>query len=317
MKRLLITMEYPPDVGGVAEYYAGLVEALPAGSVTVMTPRTHRFYLSWIWPHWLPLLWNAWCIIRRVKPDEVWAGQILPIGTAIWILKSFTFHVSRFTIFCHGTDIIRCQHSRWKIWLAQRILRAASKVVVNSSFLKKEIENLGIPNAKISIVYPCPRISDQVSRVRIQELRDQYQLHGKKVLLTVARLVQSKGIDVVIEAFRDVIKRIPNLIYVIVGDGPERDHLKLQIENPKLPVILVGAITDTAERAAWFSIADIFILTPRFESFGLVYLEANLFNKPVIGSQIGGISEAIMDGEEQASEIQSKNAKQMSSVLSK
>ncbi|MBI4262150.1 glycosyltransferase family 4 protein [Candidatus Uhrbacteria bacterium] len=303
MTRLLITMEYPPDVGGVAEYYAGLVGELPEGSVTVMTPRTHRFFSRWIWPHWLPLLWNARRVIRRERPDEVWVGQILPIGTALWILKKLrlTAYCLPLTIFCHGMDVLVPQRSRVKTWLVQRILATAHRVVVNSRFTMREVKKLGVGEERIRVVHPCPQITYQESGIMNNELRDSFHLHGKKILLTVARLVRRKGIDLVIEAVAKIKEQFPDLAYVIVGDGPEREALKTQCQMSNVKCLFVGSISD-AERATWYDCCDVFIMTPRqiggdVEGFGLVYLEANLFGKPVIGSRSGGVPEAVVDGE--------------------
>lgn len=292
---LLLTLEFPPDRGGVARYYGGLVGAMPAGSVVVLKAQLSR----WMLPRWLPLLWRVWRTVRRETITEILVGHILPLGTITYLLKRLSIVRCPVTVFTHGMDILVPQSSRRKTLLMKKILGVASRVVTISQFTKRELLKLGVPEEKIVIVPPCPTIKNFESRISGFTLRKKYHLENKKILLTVARLVERKGIDLVIEALRNV--EIPGFAYVVVGDGPEKEKFQLRITHYALPVILVGAVGDD-ELAAWYEACDAFIMTPRtigpdVEGFGLVYLEANAVGKPVIGSRSGGVPEAVVDGE--------------------
>ncbi len=301
-KILLLTLEFPPDRGGVARYYGGIVDAMPSDSVVVLRARLSR----WIWPHWLPLLWKVFWKIYRDRISEVWVGHLLPLGTVIYVLKIVTCYMLHVTCFIHGYDLLLTERHWRKRILARRILEGANRIVTNSAYGKSLVVARGIPQAKVVIVYPCPIFIPPLSiRGGEGELRKRYHLEGKKILLTVARLVERKGVDLVLEALRYLhetkFSAMENVVYVIVGDGPERKNYELGIINYELPVLFVGAVSDN-ELAAWYEACDVFIMTPRkigpdVEGFGLVYLEANAFGKPVIGSRTGGVPEAVIDGE--------------------
>lgn len=326
-KILLLTLEFPPDRGGVSRYYGGLVGAMPEGSVVVMRARLSH----WIWPHWLPLFVRVAWKIYRDRVSEVWVGHLLPLGTVVYLLKKLpiTSYQLPVTVFTHGMDVLLPQSSTRKTWFMKRIFSTADRVVTISQFTKGELLKLGVAEKKIVIIPPCstsvPPLSISHRRWRGPaslknnsggeggegELRIRYHLGDKKILLTVARLVERKGIDLVLEALQQFPQTksggVIDFVYVVVGDGPERHALEVEsrkyalstVEGSK--VIFVGAVGDD-ELAAWYEVCDVFIMTPRkigpdVEGFGLVYLEANAFGKPVIGLRTGGVPEAVIDGE--------------------
>ena len=99
-----------------------------------------------------------------------------------------------------------------------------------------------------------------------------------------------------------MLKRHGDLRLVIVGSGPEAPGLYQQINQLAVRdyVSIVQHATND-ELAALYELSDVFALPARrlgydVEGFGIVYLEANLFGKPVIGTKTGGIPEAIVDG---------------------
>ncbi len=112
------------------------------------------------------------------------------------------------------------------------------------------------------------------------------------MLLTVGRLVESKGIDQVIKSLDIVKKEIPDLIYMVIGDGPDKDRLKELSDS----VIFVGSVP-SEQLPNYYSLSHSFIMTPRkniygdTESFGVVYLEAQEFGLPVIAGDTGGARE--------------------------
>lgn len=311
MRMLLITQDFSPSIGGVARYYAGLLSALSPDDVTVLAPLPayadahpyrvlrRRFYTRWVWPHWLPLLWHAWRAIRSVKPDEVWVGHVLPIGTVVWLLRRFQISNLKYVIFCHGMDILVPQSSARKTRLMRRVLSGAARVVANSTFVRDELLTIGVSGEKITIVHPCADLHDASIGVGDTEFRAQQALTGKTILLTVARLVPRKGVDLVLKALRSVT--VSNLVYVIVGGGPERVQLEQYAIRNKLPARFIGEVSDD-ELASWYTACDVFIMTPRrigpdVEGFGMVYLEAGQYGKPCIGTRSGGVADAVVDGE--------------------
>jgi glycosyltransferase involved in cell wall biosynthesis len=130
-----------------------------------------------------------------------------------------------------------------------------------------------------------------------------------RVVLSVGSLSKSvayKGFDVVIRALPKVLEAVPNVLYVIVGDGDNKENLKGLAAEIGVGdrVDFAGEVSD-AELAAYYRACDIFVLPSRTvqrngywegEGFGFVYIEAALAGKPVIGSRDGGAGEAVLGG---------------------
>jgi phosphatidylinositol alpha-1,6-mannosyltransferase len=133
-------------------------------------------------------------------------------------------------------------------------------------------------------------------------------LTGKKILLTVGNLVARKGHDMVLKALPEVIKHTRNIGYIITGKGPQYNHLQqlVRIHQLQQYVKFMPQITHH-ELHKLYRACDIFIMPTRtlknkqgqptdVEGFGIVFVEANLYAKPVIGGDSGGVPEAIKNG---------------------
>jgi phosphatidylinositol alpha-1,6-mannosyltransferase len=246
------------------------------------------------------MIWHLWRVARREKIEMILVGQILPVGTVVYLLNKI--FVLPYFISCHGMDILTAAASPRKKKLMNKILEQAAGVIANSEFTKNELIKLGVPENEIIVVYPCVLGGEGIEPEKISEIKNRLGLADKKIILTVGRLVARKGHDRIIEALPQILARVPNAIYVIIGDGSERENLKLQIANLKLDneVLLLGEVSES-KKAAFYQLCDAFVMTPRqigpdAEGFGTVYLEANQYGKPVVASRSGGVAEAVMDG---------------------
>lgn len=124
-------------------------------------------------------------------------------------------------------------------------------------------------------------------------------------VLFVGRFEPRKGIDVLFEAIPAVLERVPQARFRLVGDaalpGPDgRSWQEAFFATPQGAacagrVQVDGMVGDAALQAA-YAAADLFVAPSRFESFGLVFLEAMRAGKPVIGCDAGGMPEIIAHG---------------------
>ncbi len=112
------------------------------------------------------------------------------------------------------------------------------------------------------------------------------------VLLFVHRLSRRKGIDLIPAIAAEVTKKSRNAIFLIVGDGPEREKLKAEIRSRKLEdrVRLVGEIPNR-KIPSYFIAADIFFMPSEEEGFPHVLLEAMAAGLPYVASDVGGVRE--------------------------
>ncbi|MBI4122492.1 MAG: glycosyltransferase family 4 protein [Parcubacteria group bacterium] len=287
METILVTLEYPPDRGGVATYLEGEVHAAE-DPVRIVRGQEH-FWEKW--PCWLPLLWR----VRPKRGDAVWVSHVLPIGYVALVWKKL-FGI-QYRVYVHGLDLVLPKRSVWKAFWVRRILLPADEIVANSKATAGLLDYYNIPPERARISYPkIKKINPEDYGAAGEALRIKHHLNGKTVVLAISRLVKRKGINLVIYALKEVWKKMPDLTYVVVGEGSEARELKLLVGgNPR--VIFTGAVSEE-EKYAWLSTCNCFILTPvddplDFEGYGIVYKEAQAFGKPVIGSRVGGVPEAI------------------------
>ncbi len=303
MKTLLFTLEYPPMIGGVANYYYNLVKHWP-GEILVLDNNKNKLLAHWLWPKWLPALSQLWRVIKKEKIKHILVGQILPLGTVTYFLTRITG--TPYSVFLHGMDFTYALARKRKKKIARKILVGATNIICASQFTASLVQEfLGEEEKqKIKVIYPGvarPNFPD-LEQTKIK-LREKYSLKGKFILFSVGRLVKRKGFDMVIKALPEILKYVPNLYYILAGDGPDKKYI-YECAKGVPNIIFLGKVSEK-EKWAWFELADIFIMPARvrgkgrgvasldFEGFGIVYLEAALAGKPVIGGEDGGAAEAV------------------------
>lgn len=120
-------------------------------------------------------------------------------------------------------------------------------------------------------------------------------------LLSVTRMNvadRDKGIDTVIDALAEVRHHVPDVTYVVAGDGDDRPRLEqLATERGVGDIVrFVGSVSDD-ELHRYLATSDVFVLPSRKEGFGIVFLEAMAYGTPVVAGAHGGSPEVVVDGE--------------------
>jgi len=310
-KTLLVTLEFPPQIGGVSSYYWQLCQRFSADKIFVLTEKIpHRSIVPDVnfkivrtnmlvrccYPHWLSLIWKIFKMARREKIEQLWLGQVLPVGTA-GLIAAKILHLPYITS-THGLDIMLPQTNWHKKILLKIILNQASIITANSQYTRKKLLKLGVPDKKIEVIYPEAKIKDKADQQTVELIINKHQLTGKKIILTVARLVERKGHNLVLHALAE-LKNIDQVVYIIVGNGPYQEQLVSLTEKLGLQkkVIFTGFVSED-ELAAFYQLCNVFVLTPQetptdAEGFGIVYKEVQNFSKPIIARDTGGVGEAL------------------------
>lgn len=302
MKILLTTLEYPPFKGGVSNYYYNLVSHYSKDDEIFVLDNSNEKLVNLKYkPSWLVAFISIYKEIKTKNINHVIVGHILPIGTVVYLL-SFIINF-RYSLILHGMDFAYSQKSNRKRFLARLILKKAEYVFCGNSYTKNLVSNF-LGNKflnKISVNNPGI-VLNQAAEIDSHELEDvfikRHNLKGKFVLLSVGRLVERKGFDLVIDSVIELNNN--NIVYVIIGDGPDKDRLLNKITDTQNIILFNEKINDK-EKFTWYNLCDAFIMPSRnidgdFEGFGIVYLEANLFSKPVIAGNSGGAGDAVIDG---------------------
>jgi phosphatidyl-myo-inositol dimannoside synthase len=206
-------------------------------------------------------------------------------------------------IYIHGEEISTRTRYDQNGRRRRRALAAADGVVAVSRFTQDTlIHQFDVPASKVELVSNGVDLTRFVPRPRPPHLVARYGLQGRRVLLTVGRLYARKGMDRVIESLPIALRRFPDLVYLIVGEGSHRPMLEALVAHHDLGhnVIFTGAVPDY-ELTDHYSLGDVFIMANRempdgeTEGFGLVFLEANACGLPVIAGRAGGSVDAVTD----------------------
>lgn len=255
----------------------------------------------------LPLKIRIFREIRRlVKRHEINVVCIGELNSGSWIgLACQRYLGCRMISYIHGEEITTETDYRFFGRQRRRYLRRADAVVAVSRFTKEAlVRMMGVHRDKIVLIHNGVNTERFVPGPPSPQLLDRHELHDKRVILTVGRIVPRKGLDVLIRALPQVLLKVPNAHYLIVGEGHYRPVLERLVDEMGIreQVTFAGRVAED-ELPAYYQLCDIFAMPNRempdgdTEGFGLVFLEANACGKPVIGGRAGGAVEAVRDGE--------------------
>jgi 1,2-diacylglycerol 3-alpha-glucosyltransferase len=140
----------------------------------------------------------------------------------------------------------------------------------------------------------CTRFSPSVSG---KGIRERYGLDGKKVLLTVGRIAKEKNLELLLKGFAELTKGESDLRFLIAGTGPAASEYRGLAERMGLDrsVIFTGFVPDS-ELASYYAASDAFAIASKFETQGIVALEAMASGKPVAAIDTRVFREIMQDG---------------------
>lgn len=312
-KTLIITLEYPPQVGGIASYVFNYAQVLPSEKV-IYAPRMagdtafdgnnqlkvfRRSPYWFLWPQWVRMLFQVGSIIKKEKIEELHIHHALPVGyVGYWFKK---IRKIPYTLFLHGTDFQMATKSSFKANRFRTICAGAEGVVVNSEFLKTklqarfdDIKNITVLNPGVATTFFTP-----VDPAAKAKRRAELALTGKKVILTVARLAEGKGYPHLMRLLPEILKSIPNIVWIIIGDGAKKKNILDLIQGHSLQnVVRFLGNVPYHELPVYYQLADVFVLLTHpddtsEEGWGTVFLEAAASGLPVVAGRVGGVEEAV------------------------
>ncbi len=234
-------------------------------------------------------------LVRELDPDIVHAHWLIPGG---YVTKKAFGKEPPLFISMHGTDVFLINKMR----IAQRLAKKAIHSAHNLHFVSEELRSIierhygatGGRDFVLPMVFGLERFSQPDSKPR-----------ETKRILFVGRLMEVKGVDILIKAFSKFLKidSLSDYALDIVGDGPELDSLqRLSRQEQVEEKITFHGSKQKSEIAGFYRNADLFVLPSRTtalgekEGLGLVVLEAMMSGVPVIGTNCGGIKETIEHG---------------------
>jgi len=200
----------------------------------------------------------------------------------------------------HGGLIRRAGIAIHNKYLVDKLLSYADIIISPSECYINRSRFLSEYNNKIVVIPNGINLSDFNIPYSKDECRVQLGLPlDKKIVLFIGYLSPYKGPDILVRAMSRIIKEVPDTLLVFVGDGIMEEELRLL--SKKLGVDkhmkFAGFVGDSFKKTLFYKSADIFAFPSLAECFPIVNLEAMVCGVPIVASNIGGIPDAVKDGE--------------------
>jgi glycosyltransferase involved in cell wall biosynthesis len=325
MNILIITVDFLPRIGGIAAFNHGIAHNMQkrGHKVFVLAPfidpnytdkqnyEVIRFKRTKNISSFIPFIYTFWIVLIK-KIDIILLGHALAtIAFGALLIKKIK--ICRLYMLVHGADIscIR-RFSRIDRKISDELFRNSDLIFTNSRYTLNNVERLFNLGNKIKILNPGVDLNIFNC--------NKFMKNGKKdsgdlIVLSVTRLVPEKGVDDLINAFSKTKAVLTNIKLYIVGDGILMNKLKRLVNKLSLTreVVFTGRLNEH-EIALYLNKCDLFVLTSKKETFGIVLLEAGATGKAILSTKCGGIPEVIVDNVTGIL-VEPGNIKQMSSAM--
>ena len=337
-KILLVTNDLGPRAGGIESFVLGLLERVEPNSVVILTSKQKNSDLfdrellkkygtvvirdrSKILLPTPRTMRKAIKIMKEYQATTVWFGAAAPLALmAKQLRKSGAKKIVALT---HG-------HEVW--WAKLPIFRSAiakiSRDVDTLTYLGDFTKNAMLPvisdTSKLVKIAPGIDVNHFSPSEIDLKLIEKYKLQNRRVIVSVGRLVHRKGQDKLIEAMPEVLKRYPDAVLLLVGQGPIKSMLEKLIRHHGLEnsVIFAGRI-QFADLPKYIQLGEIFAMPSRdrffgleVEGLGIVYLEASACGVPVIVGKSGGAPDAVIENKTGLT-VDGTNPKEISEAVCK
>lgn len=328
MKILMLTWEYPPRVvGGIARVVYDLSRTLlkDGHDVTVITykdgdapyfeddkgVKVYRVdnyminpnnFIDWIMQLNFNLIAKANEIIAKEGNfDVIHAHDWLVAYAAKTLKNSYNIPIVA-TI--HATEAgrnsgIHDETQRYINDTEWMLTYEASEVIVNSNYMKNELQRLfGLPYEKINVV-PNGVNLNLFNGIEIDyNFRRRFAMDNEKIILFMGRLVYEKGIQHLISAMPKILNGYHDSKLVICGKGGMIDELKAQVNAMGISnKVYFAGYMNGKDVQKMYKAADVAVFPSTYEPFGIVALEAMLSENPIVVSDIGGLNEIVQHRE--------------------
>ncbi|NRS16059.1 DUF1957 domain-containing protein [Brevibacillus sp. HB1.4B] len=264
-------------------------------------PSEQADFLAWVFQLNLAMVdatFKLWSL--GVRPDVIHAHDWLVSWAAIELKQRYSLPlVSTIHALEHGRHQGIHTPLQQRIHECERTLTQSSdSMIVCSKYMESEVMRLfGTPSSQLRVIHngvdliPLPDVNRE-------QLRQELAIGDGPVLFFVGRLVQEKGVHLLLEAMARLRAEFPQAKLLIAGRGPMQDEWKQLVHQMGLSeqVRFLGFVEDV-RRNELFALADVAVFPSLYEPFGIVALEAMALGTPVLVADTGGLREIVRHGE--------------------
>ena len=316
-KVLLVTNDLGPRAGGIETFVLGLIEGLPKDSLIIYTSSQkgdkafdaqllEKFGAVVIRDRAKMLLptpritRKAVKILKQQQIKNVWFGAAAPLALMAEKLRS-----------AGASNIVALTHGHEVWWAKIPILKSLLKKIIKDvdhlgylgDFTKGEIAKISNQPQKFLQIAPGIDTEHFAPKSARGDLIEKYRLDGRRVIVSVGRLVHRKGQDELVKAMPKILEQFPDAILLFVGEGPIKQMLFNSAKQlGVLPKVVFAGRVSHHDLPDYICLGEIFAMPVRsrfsgleVEGLGIVYLEASACGLPVIVGNSGGAVDAVLD----------------------
>ena len=316
-KVLLVTNDLGPRAGGIETFVLGLIEGLPKDSLIIYTSSQkgdkafdaqllEKFGAVVIRDRAKMLLptpritRKAVKILKQQQIKNVWFGAAAPLALMAGKLRS-----------AGASNIVALTHGHEVWWAKIPILKSLLKKIIMDvdhlgylgDFTKGEIAKISNQPQKFLQIAPGIDTQHFAPKTARGDLIEKYRLDGRRVIVSVGRLVHRKGQDELVKAMPKILEQFPDAILLFVGEGPIKQMLFNSAKQlGVLPKVVFAGRVSHHDLPDYICLGEIFAMPVRsrfsgleVEGLGIVYLEASACGLPVIVGNSGGAVDAVLD----------------------
>lgn len=309
-KLIIISYDFPPQDGGIARLCQEIAAGQQQYFTEVIVLTTNRKGESYTYN--FAQINRVEFAEARIKCEigivkylkKIQNKKDYVVLTATWHPEALVAYLGGFKniyILAHGTELLSGSSSfRRNVWLplyGKFLLKKAKAIIANSNYTKRLVSNIQSKSNVIALPLAVNHSFFKPLKNKIKQ--------DKFTICSVSRIEKFKGHDFIARVLSNLPSGIKDKIqWNIAGKGPDLLYLKELVEELNLNknVSFKGFITDE-ELPVFYGQSDVFILCSResessiaVEGFGLVFLEAQSCGIPAIGTNTGGIPDAIEHG---------------------
>lgn len=295
MKLLFISRAYPPVMGGIENHNYELAKRFSKSAETALIVNTRgKKFL----PFFLP-----YALLKTLLSAKKYDAILLGDGV-LAVIGFFVVLVTKKPVVAsviHGLDVTY-KNSFYQLLWVRMFLPSLTTLIAVSHETKNIAIQYGLPERKIKVIPNGVAIDYQPEKYTRDNLSQilGFDTTNKIILLTHGRLAKRKGAEWFIH---NILVTLPsNIHYVLSGEGPEREMIQkaIALHGLKERVTLLGRIDDAAKLALLHTV-DIFIqpnitVPSDMEGFGISVIEATSCARPVLVSDMEGLTDAIANG---------------------
>jgi glycosyltransferase involved in cell wall biosynthesis len=227
------------------------------------------------------------CILwLRGAAWAMWLERPRPAGPARW----------------WGNRFVRGRGMNWiRGAVLRRLLRVCPRTVcIGTVAVEYYADVLGVPREKLLMLPYCCDVKRfaAVGRDRVEAVQQQYDLAGKFVFLYSGQLIPRKGVDVLLRAFARLAQDEPDVVLLVLGDGPLRQELEQSVSRELRDRVRFVGWVEQERLPAFFAAGDVFVFPSRHDGWGVVVNEACAAGLPVIATRnVGAARDLVRDGQ--------------------